>query len=268
VRPVLCLLILLLATGLAGCQLPSIDPKIGAVAKAAFDDVRRGDGAALDGLLAPSLKTPDQRAKLAQIKAYVPNREPKGRNTVGWNLVELPQGEAKVDVSDEYDFGDRMILWNTHLHRASAVAPWEVDGFHINSAPTGDLAANNFTFAHRSPLQYAFLALAILSPALMVAALVKVIRTKDLRRKWLWGIAAFVGVFSFQMNWATGQIFPNFLTVQLIGAGATRGPSAFLAWVLTMTVPIGAVLILTGVWANPRRAATQAKRKSSPPAPA
>ena len=256
--PVSRLLIVLLAASLAGCQALTMDPKVDAASKAVFDDFRRGDTTALNGLLAPELKTPDLGAKLAQLRTYVPNREPRGRKNIGWNLVEQPQGEATVDVSDEYDFGDRFVLWNTHLHRATSASAWVVQGFHLNAATVHDLSANRFTLTGRTLLQYVFLLAVALSPALMIAALVKVIRTKGLRRKWLWGIAAFAGVFSFQMNWATGQIFSKFLTVQFIGAGATRGPSAFVAWVLTMTVPVGAALILTGVWANPSRAAKRA----------
>jgi hypothetical protein len=178
-----------------------------------------------------------------------------GRKIIGWNLVELPQGEKTADVSEEYDFGSRTVLLNTRLHKTSAAAPWTIDGLHLQSATADELAANRFSLVGKKPLQYLFLLAAILSPALMIAALVKVIRTDGLRRKWLWGIAAFAGVFSFQMNWTTGQIFSTFLTVQFLDAGATRGNSAFVAWVLTMTLPVGAALILTGVWANPRKAA-------------
>jgi hypothetical protein len=39
-----------------------------------------------------------------------------------------------------------------------------------------------------------------------------------------------------------------------------KGLSAFSPWVLTATLPVGAVLILTGLWANPRRA----RRKGAP----
>lgn len=243
---------------LASCQAMKLDPKIDAATKAGFDDLRRGDNAALDSLLAPELKTPDAAAKLAQLRAYVPNITPRGRRTVGWNFVELQHGDATADVTDEYDFGDRIVLWNTRLHRASSSSPWLIQGLHANSATISALAANRFTLAGKAPLQLLFLLAAVLSPALMISALVKVIRTKALRRKWLWGIAAFGGLFSFQMNWATGQIFSNFLTVQFIGSGASRGDSAFAAWVLTLTIPIGAALILTGVWANPDRAAKRA----------
>ena len=249
------LLVCLAALSLAGCQGPTIKPDVDATAKAGFDDFRRGDFAALNALLGPEIKeTPDLDVKFAQLRANVPNQPPRGRKTIGWNLVEQPHGEETVDVSDEYDFGDRIVLWSTHLHKPSSGAPWLIEGLHLNSATIQQLAVNRFTLTDKAPLQYAFLLAAILSPVLMIAALIKVIRAKGLRRKWLWAIAAFAGVFSFQMNWATGRIFSNFLTVQLLDAGATRGASTFSAWVITMTLPLGAALILAGVWANPARA--------------
>jgi len=116
--------------------------------------------------------------------------------------------------------------------------------------------------AGKQPAQYVFLAAALLSPLAMIAALVKVVRTKGLRRKWLWGGAAFFGVASLQMNWASGEIAVNTLTVQLLGAGAQTGFSRFDPWFITMTLPIGAALILAGLWANPARA----RRKETPAA--
>jgi len=95
----------------------------------------------------------------------------------------------------------------------------------------------------------------------MLAALVKVIRTRDLKRKWLWWIASFFGVTTLQMNWATGHLATNVLTVQLIGAGMVKGPSQFSPWLLTVTLPIGALLILTRVWANPEKSAETRRLK-------
>ena len=240
---------------LAGCHGLTIKPDIDAVAQAGFDDFRRGDFTALDALLGPEIKkTPDLDTKLSQLRVYVPNREPRGRKNIEWSFFNRPQGDETADISDEYDFGDRIVLWSTHLHKVSAATPWLLEGVHVNSATVRELAANRFTLVGKTPPQYLFLLALVLSIALMIAALIKVIRANGLRKKWLWGIVAFAGLFSFKMNWATGQIFSSLLTVQLIGTGAMRGASAFSAWVFTMTLPVGAALILTGVWANPKRA--------------
>ena len=85
----------------------------------------------------------------------------------------------------------------------------------------------------------------------MLTAMIKVIRTRGLKWKWLWCVMAFFGVFAFRMNWNTGELEYQFLAIQFVGAGATRALGSFSPWILTATAPLGAILILTGVWANP-----------------
>ena len=224
-----------------------------------FDDIRRSDFAALAPLLSPQLKTSDANVQLGKLHAFIPNGEPRGRKNIGWNSIESAQDGTVVLMSDEYDFGDRFTLAQTRLHRLPGHSEWLVEGFHVQTATTHELAVNRFSLTGRSAGQLIFLVMMIASPVLMITALVKVIRSEGLKRKWLWGIVAFLGLFSLQMNWASGQLATNFLTVQLLDAGIWRGASQFSPWFLTMTLPIGAVLILTGIWANPDRSA-QARR--------
>lgn len=109
-------------------------------------------------------------------------------------------------------------------------------------------------FYGRTILECGFFICTILSPILMVSAIIKVISTKYLNKKWMWCILSCLGIFSFRMNWTTGEIDTSLLSVRLVGAGVTRGLAQSDAWFLTMTLPIGAMLILTGFWANPARA--------------
>ena len=254
-------LVVLAALAVAGCHLPQEDPAVKSIATSGFDDVRRGDYAALETMLGPQIKaTPDLDAKLDQLRGSMPAAAPRGREIVGWNEVEQPQGERTIDVSDQYDFGDRMIIWSTHLHKASAASPWLIEGLHLNGATASQLALNRFTLVGKSPLQYAFLLAVILSPILMIAAAIKAVLTKGLQHKWLSVIAAFLGLCSFHMNWATGQVFSQFFSINIIDAGITRAGSPFAPWILSMTLPVGALLVLSGVWSTPTR-----KPKRQPP---
>lgn len=99
-----------------------------------------------------------------------------------------------------------------------------------------------------------FFALAVTSPILMVAALVKVLRTPGLTYKWLWAAFAFVGLFSFKMNWATGVMLVQWMSLQILGFWLAKGPSRFDPWMISATVPIGALLILSGLVARKSRA--------------
>jgi hypothetical protein len=234
-----------LAAALAGCNLAR-DPTLDAEVVKVFDQVRAGDSALL-ARLSPELAKTATSEQWVQIRAHIPLGKPIGRRALGSAEVATLTGRV-INFSDEYDFGAKTALVNTQLQLPSGARQWQLSGFHVQTATAQELAVNRFTAPGKSPLQLLGLLLAVASPLLMIAALIKVVRTKGLRRKWLWGILAFVGAMSFQMNWTTGQVNFNPLTVQLIGFGVTRSLSAFAPWMLTMTLPIGALLILTGVW--------------------
>ena len=239
---------------MAGCGGGQPDKALVSAERATYQAVRTGDDKTLAEVSAPHLRTPAVKAELAKIGALLPRGAPKASKLVGWN-IHYPVGrEASALMTSEHDYGDRVVLAQTSLRQAGKSGRWIVEGFHVQIATDGELAVNNFGLAGKRPGQYLFLIAAALSPALMIGALVKVIRTRGLKRKWLWGVAAFLGVAKFQMNWATGVVGYQLLSVQLIGAGARTGFSRFDPWLISMTLPVGAALILAGVWANPARA--------------
>jgi hypothetical protein len=238
---------------LAACHAPQIDSHADAMAHAIFDELRHSDNAALAAHLAPELKTPDNLARLATVRSFIPKQEPRRSWIATWNWLTIYGRGTTTFISDEYDYGDRIGLFQVQLYQPEGRQDWVVQGLHFQIATPKELAVNDFTMTGKTPSEYAFLAFVIASPLLMLSALIKVIRTKGLKRKWLWGILAFFGLFLFRMNWTSGEIGGDLLTIQFLGAGATR-ISAFEPWFLTATLPIGAMLILAGVWANPARA--------------
>lgn len=244
----------------SGCKLPEPDKKLTELERATYQAVRSGDDKALAAISVPELVTPQANAELARIRTLLPPGAPKMSKLVGWNVTYPAGGVASASMTSDHDYGDRVVLARTSLRQTGEDGEWVVDGFHVQVAKDAELAVNDFGFAGKHPGQYLFLIAAAASPLAMILALVKVVRTPGLRRKWLWGIAAFFGAAKLQMNWATGAIGFNLLTVQLIGAAATSGFSRFEPWFISMTLPVGAVLILAGVWANPAKAKPRVKR--------
>jgi hypothetical protein len=243
-----------------GCKLPEPDKKLAAIERATFEAVRTGDGEAMAAVSVPQLQTPAAVAEIAKVRTYLPQGAPKASKLVGWNVNFGTDGAASAFMASDHDYGDRVVLARTSMRRAGSDSPWLVEGFHVQVATDAELGVNDFSLVGKKPGQYLFLLAAAASLASMVAALVKVVRTPGLRRKWLWGIAAFVGIVKVQMNWATGVVGFNLFSVQLIGATATTGLSRFEPWIINTTLPIGAVLILAGVWANPAKAKPRAKK--------
>ncbi|MDP2259503.1 MAG: hypothetical protein Q8J89_07290 [Caulobacter sp.] len=236
--------------GLAGCSIKP-DAEIDALARQVYREIR-SDDPALQARLVPQLKTDEAKAEIAKIRAYIPAEDPTAIKPVNWTMTTMTGGQVAF-LRHHYVFSDRSAIVQSRLVRPNADGPWQVEAFHIQLATEAETAVNDFNLLGKPIGQLAFLALVILSPLLMVAALVRVIRSKGLRLKWLWGIVAFVGLFSFQMNWTTGQLGIQWLSIQIIGFGITSTGTGFDPWVLACTVPVGALLILAGVWAKPAK---------------
>jgi hypothetical protein len=222
--------------------------------QATFEQLRNDDPR-FEQRFTPELVRTARAEDIAKIRSYVPKTPIRLHKAVSTNIYRSDKLDA-VETADEYDLGDRTVLMTLRLEKAPGDPAWRIAGYHIQSATKAELAANNFGLARKSAWQLLFLALTVLSPLVMVAGLVKVVRTPGLRRKWLWGVIAFAGAFQFQMNWYSGQTFINYLTIQLIGAGVVKAGSSFAPWMLTFTLPVGAVLILLGVLGKPKPAKT------------
>jgi hypothetical protein len=244
---------LFLALALAACNPAESlrDPTADAVITSTFDKVRRGDPQ-FAATLTPEVQKDVTSELLARMRGEIPEGEPISRKMLETHFLKNADG-TDVRAVDEYRYSDRVLVVESRLSRAAEGQPWLVAGFNVQTATSAEISATRFAAPGKSAAHYLFLAATILSPLLMVAALIKVIRTRGLRRKWMWGIIAFAGLMSFQMNWTTGQVFTQLISLQLIGAGAFKGVGSLAPWVLSMTLPVGAVFILTGVWANPKR---------------
>lgn len=240
----------LAVTALAGCKLPVLDPETDAVARAVYTELRTGSPE-IQTRLAPELRTPASQAELANMRALIPPGEPSSGKAVGWNYVSVVgQGKSAV-MSHEYDYPGKVVLAQVSLRRPEGTKTWSVDGAHIRNATTEELDALNFSLFRKSPAHYIFLTAMVASLALMLAALIKVVRTKGLKRKWLWVIASLFCAVGFDINWFSGAVAwkANF---GLINAGVLSGNSRFDPWILSFCLPIGAILILAGVWAKPK----------------
>lgn len=234
---------------LSACA-PKPDPAIDAVARQTYDDLRLGRFDALQARLTPeaaSLVTP---AQLRQIQAYLPPGAPTERRAINWSTTIATSAPQTAQAAYELGYPDHGVLLTLNLQRTGSQAPWRVHGFNVLKADRAQLRHSvSLSPIGKPPGQGAFLVATILSPLLMLTALVAVLRTPNLKRKWLWAIAAFAGIGSLTMNWTTGQVGMQLASIQLIGAGVMRsGFMGFYPWVLKMTLPVGAVAALWRVW--------------------
>ena len=251
---------------LFACSVLTRDPQADSQAHSFFAELSRHETDAFTNRLDPILHNPNSAAQLADLERLIPASEPRTRIKVTTVITVSSKSGTVVLTTDEYDYSDRAALVQTRLFKQPGTQEWLVQGFQVQVATFEQLKTNNFVLAGKPATQYLFLLIFAASPVLIIAALITVLRTSGLRRKWLWCIAAFLGVSSIRMNWTTGVTGLDPISVHLLGASFTRGLSSFSPWILTASVPIGALLILAGIWANPQKAksATPSKQSNLP----
>jgi hypothetical protein len=87
-----------------------------------------------------------------------------------------------------------------------------------------------------------FLLLTIVVPLFCIVSATVCLRSK-VRRKWLWIMFILFGFVSFQLNWTTGQIVLEPLSLQFLGSSIVRA-GVYGPWMISFSLPLGGFLVL------------------------
>jgi hypothetical protein len=120
-----------------------------------------------------------------------------------------------------------------------------VSGFRVNRLPGSIKGTSGFSLSGRSPAHFLMLLLALGCAGLSIVAAVLVAKEKIQRRS-LWALFALLGVAPVTLNWATGGVSFQLLSVVLFSAGAVR-PGLGGPWLVSVAFPIGAISALRRV---------------------
>jgi len=244
--------ILLMAAGLSGCSPESMASRAAgsaedAEARALIDMLARGDLEALTSRLDATLKTPDLSDKLRQMAAFFPKASPTRVRVIGFNQNTVNVlGGAKTETSQvtfESNYPDANVISQVVFQRVDGGERRTV-GLHANPLPAPLEVMNAFTLRGKGPLHYLFLLVMLAVAAVTVAAVIVWARDRRvLRRRWWWLLAILVGAFKLTLNWTTGGLFLQALTVQLFSvAFGQRGLGA--PYELAVSIPAGAIAFL------------------------
>jgi len=235
---------------LAGCKLVSLPQALIPPAEQTFagdfvELLRTGNLDAADSELSTRNQSPEIRAGIAKVAAIFPPGEVLSVDTTNWRHTHFTStNRPSVDQTDfefQYHIANEWLLADVILIRQDDRL--FVDGVRATpmSGPLQEL--NRFTVVGKPTGNYLFLAVTIAMPLFIIYALVACVRTRGLRRKWLWIIFILLGVGVFVLNWTTGRLAINPLYVQILGAGFTR--SGFYGpWHLAVSIPVGAIVFL------------------------
>lgn len=120
-----------------------------------------------------------------------------------------------------------------------------VIGVHLTPLEAPIEQTNAFTLEDKPVGHYVMLAVAGLVPLTILATLLAVLAARGLRRRWVWALGVLFGMGSVSLDWASGEWEVSPISVYMLGSGVSRaGPYA--PWVLSTSVPVGALMFLFG----------------------
>jgi hypothetical protein len=103
------------------------------------------------------------------------------------------------------------------------------------------LTTPSISLAGKPPVVQGIVVAAIVVPLFMLAAFWAALLRPGLRGRWVWLLMVAIGFGALRANMSTGEWGFQLLSVQLFGAGANWSGSAFDAWIVTASLPLGAL---------------------------
>lgn len=239
-----CLVITLISVVLNGCDQASLMKKMTpqedkAIATNYIELLRQGKFDQIEKDLDPSIRSSDIRETLSKMANLIPATNPESVKVVGSQITSGPSWRT-ANITFEYQFSEKWLLINVATQKKNEAST--IVGFNVNPIPDSLERINKFTLTGKGLTHYMTLSLIVLIALFTVYALVLCIKTKPLKRKWLWVIFILFGIGKFGMNWTTGQYFAAPVSIQLFSASAfapTYGP-----WTLSVSFPLGAAIFL------------------------
>jgi hypothetical protein len=188
----------------------------------------------------PSLRDPQMRLRILQMASAFPKAEPKSVQLVS-SAVTRSGSTTTSSLSFEYEFPDRWVFANVVLERKGQ-AP-VVRAVHVQAARESLEQMNRVTFSGKSWRHYAAAGSAIVIFAFVALTFALALRTPVPGMKWAWLLFILVGIVRVTFNWTTGTLAFAPMGVQFFGAAFSK-PSAYAPLVITMAIPVGAIVFL------------------------
>jgi hypothetical protein len=232
---------------LPSCGLPLSTGEIGQTPEAAFlqdlmNKLAARDYTALRAELAPEAQTANADEMLVKMAGFLPTGKPTKVEFVGWNVNYNSTLGRSASVAAQFTYDGNKWILATAQFRGDA-GNYKVAGFNVQPLPKSLAELNAFSFAGRGFVHYAVIAAATAAFLVTVAALYACVRTKGLKRKWLWLLFIVFGLPTLSLNWTTGAITIDLIRLQLLSAAVSRtgllGP-----WIVSVSLPVGAIIFL------------------------
>lgn len=213
-----------------------------ALAMQCLTELSARDFDAVKSRLDRSLVSDSVESELTAMANALTNEEPVSIELVGCNIFHS-SGNRRSTLTYQFQFAKTWALATVVIDTEDAIK--RVVGFHVNQTSRSLEEMNAFTLSGKSLRHYVILAFAIAIPLLITVALVRCIRTLGLKRKWLWIVFILCGLGSLGLNWTTGEILfnPLSISVHFFGVSAVK-LGLYASWIITVSLPLGAIIFL------------------------
>lgn len=274
IRLVVSLLVLILA----GCAAPRAELDADRMGRLFIDAVQRGDWPAIDRGLAPALiASPDYAQRIEEVRSAFPADPPWSIRLLSSRQVRS-EGEGpaeRAELQYLYTFAERRAVidlsvvpvgWRTVVpattrtpKRESAILSERPEpsrsgagGYEVvrvykalsmsyMEVTDEDAAAQAFWGPGRTAGQWLFLALAAATPLFMLWTAVRVFQAPALEGRVFWALLCLGGVGTAWMDWTSGVTGFLPFSPRLMGFGLEKGPSPLAPWMVSLTIPVGAL---------------------------
>jgi len=219
-----------------------VPPDDDVLARHVIELLRTGDVNEVRPFLGSSLLTPDTDTILRQLHNLLAKGKPLDVTLIGClvNTSYFGGGTKRSsDISYQLHFPDAWVAGDVVVESQNGTKT--IAGIHFRQYSDSLDTLTRFSLRDQSPFHYFVLVCCVVIPCFILYALVICIRTRPLRRKWLWILFILVGVVQFQFNWTTARWDIQPVSIVLLGAGYhSAGP--YSPWVLDFGLPLGAMI--------------------------
>jgi hypothetical protein len=232
----------LLALTLYGCDsqklmMKFVPEKENKAAQALIEDIRTGNFApvlaAVDPKYAPQMN-PDL---LRRMQALFGGQSVKSVKVVGSHINTTPEF-TRYSFAYEYELTKQWLIADIVLQPEKG--HWQIEGIHAQQISQSLEQINALTLAGRGAKHLIFLGLAIIFPIFVIGTAIVCWRTPIPRRKWWWRIFVLLGITTVTLNWTTGEIAFQPLSLNILSVGFKQ--DLYGPWVFQLGLPIGALL--------------------------
>ncbi|MGF1758846.1 hypothetical protein L4D76_13065 [Photobacterium sagamiensis] len=195
--------------------------------------------------------------ELHRVTAFIPGGELLSTKVISWNIRTV-NSVWHGNFTLEYQFTSGWAVAQVSLDRIGGNTVLNAFRFTPTKASLEEL--NSFSAVTPTLDRILIVILTFASPIFMVITCYSVYKTPMPVKKWKWYLLSFLGFGAVTMNWTTGVINFQLLTVQLVGFGAGTG-TQYAPWMFKFTVPVSAMIF----WMRRKKYIEQAKANTTTP---